>query len=295
VQRPGVKILSAPLIWSTTTGNGKSTLLEVIPRMLFGQRYSQSVSHGSLASDHNDYLIGKWFVHLSEMHADARGERNKVVGKLKAWITDPLAINPKGTRGYTARNCLVLTAASNKPDAAAIDNDDRRWAIHEMTAPQMTAAEGRALFDQFLHTPRGVGVIRHYFLNYPITDFVATAPAPVTASRQEMVLESLSAEVGILHEAIEEGRGPFVRDVVHMQEIMDFLRQQGMRTQLSPHRMARVLKAEPLNCEHLRPDNGEGNGTKLRLWVCRNHKSWALATAKSVVDYWRGEVDPLTT
>lgn len=295
VQRPGVKILSAPLIWSTTTGNGKSALLEVIPLLLFGQRYSQSVSHGQLASDFNDYLAGKWFIHMSEMHADARGERNKVVGKLKQWITDPLSINVKGSRGYTTRNNLVITAASNKPDAAAIDNDDRRWAIHEMTAPQMTELEGRELFDKFLRTPRAAGVLRHYFLNFPITDFVATAPAPVTESRQEMVMESLPAEVGIIHEAVEEGRGPFGRDIVHMQEVMDFLKQQGFRLPTSPHRMARVLKAAPLGFDQIRPDAGSGNGTKLRLWVCRNHRSWELAPAKNVVDHWQGEVDPLTT
>lgn len=293
IQKPGVKIFSAPLIWSETTGNGKSTLVQVIPTLLFGERYTVSVSNSMLASDFNDYLVGKWFVHLSEMHADAKGERNAIAGKLKAWITDALGINPKGSRAYTTRNSLLITAASNKSDAAAIDNTDRRWGVHEMTAARMTEAEGVWMYDEFLKTPRAAGVLRSYFQSVDITGFVPTAPAPETASRQDMVMESLTPEVAAIHDAVDEGRGPFGRDVVHMQEVLDYLKAQGLRFIPSPHKMARTLKSAPLNFGQVRPDSGTTSKARLRLWTCRNHVEWAGATAKDIVTYWQGETDPL--
>jgi hypothetical protein len=294
VQKPGVKIFSAPLIWSEMTGNGKSTLLQEIPQLLFGQRYSTSVSNSQLASEFNDYLIGKWFVHLSELHANAKNERDAIAGKLKAWITDPLSLNVKGSRGYTTRNSLVITAASNKADAATIENNDRRWAVYEMSAPRFTKAEGVWLHDEFLKTPRAAGVLRHYFLNVDLTGFVPTAPAPETRARAEMIAASMSQDVAVIHEAIADSHGPFVLDIVSPHQIIEYLRQQGVRTVPTANRLGRILSASPLNCVQIRPDAGRGNGTKLRLWVCRNQESWVDASAKVITNYWSGDASALT-
>ena len=293
VQKPGVKILSAPLIWSEMTGNGKSTLTQEIPTLLYGQEYSQSISHGQLASDFNDYLAGKWFIHLSEMHADQRGERTKVTAKLKAWITDPLAIHPKGSAAYTTRNSLIITAASNNGDAAMIENNDRRWGIHELKADRMTEAESADVFEGFLRTPRAAGVLRHYFLNMSTVGFRPTAPAPETGDRKAMINASLPPDVDLLVHAIEEQRGPFARDLFTVQEAIEFLRQNGIRYLPSITAMGTKLSRSPLNCISRRVNVSGDGAAKRTIWCCRNHSEWESAAHSVWVDSWRSVSDPL--
>ena len=109
VQKPGVKIKSAPLMWSETQGNGKTTLLRAIPALLVGRGYSREVTSSLLASDFNDYLLNAWHVNLTEFRADSRGERRAISAKLKAWVTDDeIAIHPKGSAAYTMPNCFSL-------------------------------------------------------------------------------------------------------------------------------------------------------------------------------------------
>jgi len=78
VQRPGTKIKSAPLIWSETQGNGKTTILKMIPMLLVGSWYSKEVTFGLLNSDFNDYLLNAWHINLTEFRAGTRGEREAI-------------------------------------------------------------------------------------------------------------------------------------------------------------------------------------------------------------------------
>lgn len=292
IQRPGVKILSAPLIWSETTGNGKSALLSDLPRLLFGERYSHSVTTQELEHTHNDYVIAKWFVTMSEMYMGGRADRHKLVNKLKMYITDPLAVHPKGKPAYTTRNNLVITGSSNYEDSAAIDDNDRRWGIHQMRAPRMTEGESAALFDEFLRLPNAEGPVRGYFLGVDITGFVPTSAAPITADRLAMVDANLPEALATLRLAVCDGDGPFQRDLITGSELLDYLKVQGIRSIPSVQWLGRACQKAPLKFLYRQAAHG---GRSARLYAVRNQDLWLAATGKDCLDHWRADGDPLTS
>lgn len=280
VQRPGAKINSAPLIWSAKQGNGKTTLLKMIPQLLVGPTYSKEVTSGLLHSDFTDYLLNAWHVNLTEFRAGTRGEREAIAEKLKPWIADStISIHPKGMPGFTMPNVFFVTATSNKDDAAAIDNNDRRWAIHEMHAPQFTEAEQSWVYNEFLLLPRAPAVLRHYFLNVPLDGFVASAKAPETTARAEMVESSISPDIELLQTAWEQHAAPLARDVVLTNEVADHVRKHS-KTNPTNLRIGKLLCQPPFNGKAHQFRSGHG---VYRCVVLRNHGRWLSASGADLM------------
>ena len=286
VQRPGVKIKSAPLIWSEIEGNGKSTLCQFIPALLVGQEYSKEVTSDLLDSTFNDYLLDAWHVNLPEFRAGTRGERESIAAKLKPWITDNMVnVHPKGLRGYNMPNHFFVTATSNKEDAAAISNQDRRWGIHELRAPQLTEEEQVWLYQGFLLTPRAAGVLRHYFLNVDISGFVASAKAPDTADRRAMVSASAPSDLELLTVAFEQRSEPLEHDVVIVSEVVDYVHRH-CAAKPSASRIGRLLAKPPFNGV---PQTYRVGDSLYRGIVIRKHNRWNGAPGKEIHAHVCGE------
>jgi Primase C terminal 2 (PriCT-2)/Bifunctional DNA primase/polymerase, N-terminal/Family of unknown function (DUF5906) len=291
VQFPSVKIKSAPLIWSPTQGNGKTTLLRNVPALLVGQRYSREVTAALLNSDFNDYLLNAWHVNLAEFRADTRGERRTISAKLRAWITDDeIAIHPKGRTAYTMPNHFFVTATSNEDDAAAIDNNDRRWGVHELNSKQFTQSEQRWLYDEFLSLPRAAAVLRHYFLNLDVSGFNPNGKAPETDARQAMVEASMPADMSYLRRCFEERSGPLERDVVRSSDVGDAIRRET-RFQPSPARVGRLLTTAPINGVHRKVRVGKGI---VNFIIIANVPKWLAASGTELAGEACGEIIDIT-
>ena len=297
VQRPGTKIRTAPLIWSKVQGNGKSTIVGTIPKLLVGEDYYTEVTQGELNSNHNDFLIGKWHITLAEFRAGTRGEREAISKKVENWIADDiLAVHPKGTRGYSIPNHLVVTASTNKDDAALIDEHDRKWAVHELRAPPMTQVEKEWLFTQFLRTTRGPAVMRHYFLQYPLTTFDPNADAPRTESRERMIESSIASDLELLVTAFEERSEPLVKDVVLAREVGDYVRRYCM-VKPSNDRIGKILAGAPFNGIARKFCIGPKNRQAwYRATIIRNITHWTTASGAELMAHIQGDdvsLDPL--
>lgn len=286
VQHPGVKIKAAPLIWSDTQGNGKTTLMKMIPALLVGAHYSREVTCALLNSDFNDYLLKAWHVNLTEFRAGTRGERAAITEKLKPWITDTsISIHPKGRAGYDMPNHFFVTATSNQDDAANVDNNDRRWAIHEMHAEQFTEAEQSWVYNDFLLTERAAGVLRHYFLNRKIGNFSPSAKAPETDARQQMIAASATSDVELLQLTFEERSGIFEKDIVLTREATQFVHKHTP-AKPSAHRVGRLLCRPPFN--------GKGvqfrvSGKSYRAIILFNYGVWKGSSGKAMLDHVNGD------
>jgi hypothetical protein len=286
VQHPGVKIKSAPLIWSDTEGNGKTTLLRVIPALLVGRSYSREVTTALLNSDFNDYLMNAWHVNLTEFRADSRGERRIISAKLKAWITDDeIAVHPKGLTAYNMPNHFFVTATSNENDAANIGNQDRRWAVHEMHAKQFTPSEQKWAYDEFLSTRRAAAVLRHYFLNVDTSNFSPSAKAPETEARNEMVRASMPTDLAYMLRVFEERSGPFERDVVRTSEVVEAIRRE---TRIAPaaERVARLMLGRPIFAKSRKAKVGKGT---VNFMIVADHARWLKASGSALAAEAAGE------
>lgn len=285
VQKPAVKIKTAPLIWSETERNGKGTLVKAIPSLLVGFEFSHDVDYPVLNSDFNDYIIGAWHVNLSEFRAGTRGERTMINNKLKAYIADDVVTaHPKGGRAYTMPNHFFMTASSNDEDAASINNNDRRWGIHEMKVPEFTESERQWIYNQFLLQPRAAAVLRHYFLHIDIKGFYPAGSPPMTEAHKNMAEASMPIDVELLTTMFEEQAGFFARDVVLTSEVVAHV-QRTLRF-ISATRIGRVLAKSPFN----------GKAKKLRVKdsfyrvvIIRNHQKWDAVPHHEIMDHIQGE------
>lgn len=268
VQRPGVKIKSAPLIWSETQGNGKTTLVRQIPALLVGAEYSREVTASQLSDQFNGFLLNAWHLNLTEFRAGSRGERELISKKVESWIADDVvSVRPMQQAAYTMPNHFFVTGSSNAEDAAAISNQDRKWGIHEMHAPQFTEAEQQWIYPEFLLTERASAVLRWYFLNISLDGFVASAKAPDTAARREMAAASLPSDIELLMTAFEQITEPLVRDVVLPTEVTQYVCRQSV-AKPTMHRIGRLLAKTPFNGRAIQFRIGEA---RYRAIAIRRH------------------------
>lgn len=287
VQRPGIKIKSAPLIWSEVQGNGKTTLVRVIPAKLVGQRYSKEITASQLEDGFTGYLVNTWHVNLTEFRASSRNEREAISKKVEAWIADDaVTVRPMHQVAYTMPNHFFVTGSSNFDDAASIGAMDRKWAIHELRAAQFTEEEQQWIYDEFLSTKRAPGVLRYYFEHVDLTGFVASAKAIQTEARGEMVEASKGGtSTEALEIAFEEGGGPFAKDIVITSEVAEWLRKNsGFRT--SVNSLAKTLAKKPFNGTAI--VIRAGRHEKFRAQIVRNHASWDSATSRERLEHIRG-------
>ena len=264
LQRPGVKIQSAPLLVSAEQGTGKNTLMKVLPETMFGSRYVRTMSGSVLASQFNGAIGQTWWLYLEELRAGAnKTDRMHTTNKIKSWITDnSIEVHKKGLEAYDIPNRVQVTATTNFDDALQLDNNDRRWAIGEMCGP-ITPRESLDLYG-FLLSERAPGVLRHIFRHVDITGFQPTAKAPETMAKKAMIVAGIGGWEAKIVEAMVGAEPPFDRDLFRLKDISDLMMGQG----ITAHALGRLLKRAPFRCELL------GNGRTSRIWAWRNQTVW---------------------
>jgi hypothetical protein len=265
LQKPGVKIQSAPLLFSAETGTGKNTICNVVPQLLFGEQWVRTISGNVLAGQFNDTVGETWWLYLEELRSGAnKPERVATTNKLKAWITDNvIEVHPKGLKPYNMRNRIQITATSNFDDAVQLDNNDRRWAVSEMHDP-MTEADAATVYA-FLNSERAPGVLNHIFRHTSIAGFNPAARAPTTVAKVSMIRAGIGSWESMLIEQMVQGRAPFDKDLFRLQDAYEALVGRGPGSQ---HALRNVLTRSPFHCLQL------GKSSKMRLYAWRNIVQW---------------------
>lgn len=266
VQRPGVKVQSAPLLFSEATGTGKNTIARVIPELLFGAQWVRSMSGNVLGGQFNDVVGETWWLYLEELRAGAtKADRIQTTNKLKSWITDSrIEVHPKGMKPFDIRNRMQITATSNFNDAVAIDNNDRRWAIGELVKP-INERASIDLYQGFLLTERAPGVLQHIFRDVSLVGFNPTARAPFTSAKKAMIKAGIGSWESEIVERMVALEPPFDKELFSLREAHQLLLGRGP---VSQHVLAAVLRKPPFNCRLLLPFS------KARLWAWRNVERW---------------------
>jgi hypothetical protein len=285
LQKPGVKIRSAPLLWSTETGTGKNTIMRIIPGLLYGEQWIGEMSSSVLGSQFNDQLGETWWLYLEELRAGStKVDRVMMANRLKSWITDDtIQIHPKGRKPYWLRNRLQVIATSNFDDAVQIENTDRRWAIGEMQGDALTEAESLNLYHDFLQTDRAAGVLRYIFSHADITGFNPAARAPATEAKTVMIQAGLGQWESALLAKMAAGEAPFNRDMFYMSDVLQYVGGHG----LTLHRLARLLQRAPFHCQKFPKVGGD------RLWSWRNHDQWAQYGGATRAEYMSAGTRPV--
>lgn len=278
LQNPGVKIRSAPLLVSETTGTGKTTLMNSIPRLLFG--HVEQLTESQVKSTFNGELLNAWWATIEEIYAgNTKAERRYIVDKLKPWITnDDLPINAKGQTAFSIPNRLQFTASSNHMDALQLeDEEERRWGVCGVREHKWTQGQGVSVYHDLLGHKDAAAVLKHIFLNESTTGFDPNGMPPVTHSKKVMVIASMGQWESTLIERMLAGEAPFDRDVF---TIRDVLSQVIGLNGLTPHKLADLLKKRPFSCRMVL----SGQRTT-RMWAWRNYEQWRNQSERARLEY----------
>lgn len=289
VQHPGVKIRSAPLLWSDVQGNGKSTLVQRIPALLVGPEYSTELTGTTLADSFTGYLMNYWHVTLKEFRAGTRGERDAISKKVEAWISDDTVnVRPMHQVAFTMPNRFFVTASSNADDAASITNEDRKWAIGEMKGAKLTAEEMAWVFafvGKEADEEHASAALRGYFMGVNTDNFNPNANAPYTAAKAAMAATNVSSDVEWLIAAFEERLPPFDRDVVITREAVSAVHK-NCTARPSADRIGRLLARPPFNGVQLLFRAGD---SRYRAVILRNADRWRTAPGRQIMAHIQGE------
>lgn len=191
---PGVKMRYGLLLASAMQGVGKTTLCEIMKRLVGEHNCSAPSARDVVESQFNSWIVRKRLVFVNEIYA---GTDWTAYNKLKSYIADDtLLANEKHVPSYNVTNWAHFILCSNSPVALRVDPLDRRFLV-----PEVTEAKQLPEFWQRLHdwlAGGGYGIVRHW-----AESFVAKHPshrvgpgedAPDTGRKRQLIEDSRSPE-----------------------------------------------------------------------------------------------------
>jgi hypothetical protein len=200
IQNPGAKLHTAVVFWSTQTGTGKSTLAYIM-KEIYGQHNCSRLQEGDLSAHFNGWAVNKQFIEVDEMSGRGSEARAEL---LKAFITrQTIPVDLKYQNRYEIRDTLNYFFTTNHIESLHLDEDDRRFFVHNVGSVKLSADFFQTEFGPWLKSDGFAAIAWHLLhevdLSKPILGgdpysdtsavFRPGSAAPMTASRQ-MVIES---------------------------------------------------------------------------------------------------------
>lgn len=288
VQFPGERINHA-LVIQGVQGIGKDSILLALNKVLGFHNVSQ-VTLQHVESQFNEWLFGKQLIVFQEMLAPGR---RSIYNKLKTFITDPIhTINAKHLSLQRVPNRANYVFLTNYKHALSIDPSDRRmWVWYSQMEPK--SKEYYIRFYRWMADRKAADHLLYYLLNYDTGKFSATAPPPMTTSKQEMVRASSSEVEQYLRDAADNRSWPLTYDLVSMPHLMAALRpimrvSMGMLSEAMDH-----ICDKRSECETRPRVLVEGNReSRIRVRAIRNAGNWVNAPAEEILKEYHMPLPP---
>jgi hypothetical protein len=270
---PGTKLYTAIIMWGVVQGTGK-TLLGDTMRRIYGRNY-RNVTNNDLLSQYNDWVAGHQFIVGDEI---STGNKRGMTDSLKDTITrEHATVNLKYRPQYTVKDCNNYYFTSNHPDAFFIEDHDRRYFVHEVTAPT-ASPEFYARYLKWLDAEGGASQLFHYFLNeVDLTDFDPKGRAPETLAKREMMRDGKS-DIGDWVARLKESPDSVLKDrsgrvLTHAlwtsQDLLH-LYDPELRSKVTANGLSRELKSAGFRRVASGNNTIMVDGARTRLWALRN-------------------------
>ena len=181
LQEPGLKMRNGVVLWGGLKGTGK-TLIGQTMRRIYGENWG-TLETKHFHSNFNSYVVGKQFILGDEISVT---EKRSVSERLKSMLTqEQVLVEEKYQIPYLSDDHANYYFTSNYPDAFYVEEDDRRFFIHEVIAQPLTAA-WRDRYFAWLEQD-GAAALFDYLLKVSLTGFDAFERPPLTAAKADMI------------------------------------------------------------------------------------------------------------
>lgn len=191
IQYPGTKMYTSSVMWGLRHGTGKSFIGYALGK-IYGKNFTE-IDDDILKASHNEWAENKQFVMGDEI---TTGDKRSASDRMKTMITRQLLrLNPKYIPSYTVPDVINYYFTSNHPDSFFLEDDDRRFFIHEVKGSPMPDKFYKEI-EAWLGPPNiqgpGVPALFYHLLNLELGDFQATSRALMTSSKRNMMDASRS-------------------------------------------------------------------------------------------------------
>lgn len=288
LQHPGTKLFSSAVIHGIRHGTGKSLIGYTLGR-IYGKNFTE-ISQMDLHSSFNEWAEGKQFV----MGDDVTGSNKRADADfLKKLITQrELRVNGKYVPTYTVPDCINYFFTANHPDSFFLEDDDRRFFIHEVRVGPLPE-EFYVEYDLWLDTG-GSAAVFHYLLNLDTEDFNPAAPAFKTAAKERMIANVQSDLAGWVRQLIATpdhvlrvGEVVVSKDLFTSKELLQFYdptgktgtTANGLGRELARAGVQQVCQGRPIRLS---------DGSQARYYAIRNPDKWLMASQQDVVKHLEG-------
>lgn len=288
-QQPGAKMFTAAVIWGVMTGTGKSLLGYSLGR-IYGKNFTE-IGDKELADARNEWAENKQFV----LGDDVTGqEQRKFADRLKAMITQKeMRIDRKYVPSFTVEDRINYMFTSNHPDAFFLEDDDRRFFVHEVQTPPLPPV----FYERFMEWLDGDGpsALFHHFLTLDLGGFSHAHRAPDTNARRAMVADGQS-DIGQWIRSIKENPDGVLRigdkilkgDLWSAADLL-MLYDPERRTRVSANGIARELKRAGFQQVYKGMPVKLSDGRSVRAFIIRESRKWSLMgkmTMKDIAEHY---------
>lgn len=276
IQHPGSKMFSAAVIWGSLHGTGKSLIGASLGR-IYGKNYSL-ISDKELADARLEWAENKQFV----MGDDVMGhEQRKFADRLKTMITqETMRIDRKYVASYEIIDRINYYFTSNHADAFFLEDDDRRFFIHEARVGKMPQEFYRAYRAWMLQSDAGPSALFHHLLNLDLKGMDCADPAMQTLARSAMVSDSLSdlgtwvRQLKAAPEAMLTLQGKAVPGDLWTSVDLLPLYDPDRKTRVTANGLTREMKAARFQQVYGGQQVKLSSGLQVRLWALKNQDIW---------------------
>lgn len=285
LQHPGTKLFSSAVIHGIRHGTGKSLIGYTLGR-IYGENFTE-ISQMDLHNSFNEWAEGKQFV----MGDDVTGSNKRADADfLKKLITQrELRVNGKYVPTYVVPDCINYFFTANHPDSFFLEDDDRRFFIHEVQVGPLPE-EFYMEYDLWLDTG-GSSAVFHYLQNLDLGDFNPAAPAFKTAAKERMIANVQSDLAGWVRQlmaspdhVLKVGEVVVDKDLFTSKELLQFYdpigktgtTANGLGRELARAGVRQVCGGKPVRLH---------DGSQGRYYAIRNPDTWAVSSGTNIIDH----------
>lgn len=291
LQYPGAKLLSYILIHGRAQGTGKSFIGYIMGDIYGRKRNFSKIRQRDLYGTHNGWLANRQFILGEEITG---GDKRHAADELKDLVTNEIVtINQKYVPEYEIDDLANYWLTSNQPDAAYLEDDDRRGFIHRL---ERKADFGKYQgVDKWRREDDGPAALFHYLLHEVDTSqFNPKAPAPFTEAKRDMIANSRTDVESWVDDLITDPDSvlvtngvPIKRDVFTSDELVELYDPDGMK-RANPTSLGRALERRVVPKYHTQTPSGYK-----RLRAVRNLDYWHTASRNAWVANYEGDLSLL--
>ena len=299
IQHPGTKLFSSLILHGNGQGTGKSVLGYTLGA-IYGINFIE-ISQDDLHSSFNEWAIGRQFV----MGDDVTGygqEKRQDLDRIKKAITQhSLRVNAKNQPTYSIIDCINYYWTSNHADAFALEDFDRRFAVHHVTAAPLPD-EFWVEYFTWLRGP-GAAAVHYYLAHYDLTGFNPASKAIASSAKEEMKRASRGPAGNWVRDLLASpdemlklrSGAPMIGDLFSITQLValyaDYAGEDEGR-RITPNMLARELGRA--NCRQVHGGNPvHVRDQKLdRYYPVRNRDKWMRASLAQIQAHLQGEDVP---